>query len=587
MYVLIQPDVLKVEKCYWYKSESDFIIGSIVRVLFNGRKVRGWIVQYSKNLPQGLEATKVKNIIEFVSCGPNVKMVEFSFELAKYYLTSPVVFLRMFSPDVKVPGWRGSTLETQGVIATKEVRKDRKRNVIYVNARENRRELILENVSKTGSTIIMTPDSRMRIASFLREMGNKVVVIGVDGKITKEIYQQMNEGNCVVISSRKAIFANVSDLDSIVILDDGFEQLRDERTPKFHGVDVAKLRSEKENCDITVITSVPTVVTHELNIVDKRHKDAWPQIHIEDLTKVDPTLGIFTHIVLRDIKKAKELGGDVAFITNNTSMARKLVCAKCQNVCTCDNCGHNVGLSADDTQLVCEVCNKSRAKICNSCGSTKLKKYRKGTKSLSGELAKLIQNSTVIEIEKDKDVSDELINDRTHKIFIGTESIFHKRNITRNIALIIFVDFDSYLLRPRSDAFEQSLISVTRAIRLLKRTDLNTPVLLLTRLPDHEMIKDLLTNDFVSHLSRDLELKKQLGVAPFRATAQAKVRLQDYGVLRNSIDKGIIDGDIVEGDFKTLALSAANHDELTQKAYDSLRNFASKHRLALAVDSYE
>lgn len=581
MYVLIQPDVLKVEKCYWYKTDNDLPIGSIIRVLFNGRKVRGWIVDTSTRLPDGLEDSKIKNIIEFVSCGPNSKMIEFSIDLAKYYLTSPVVFLRMCSPDVKVQG-----LALQSLDKT-DSNEDKRKNVIYVDARENRRELILENISKTGSTIIMTPDSRMRIASFLRENGHRVVVIGLDGKITKEIYQEMNAGNCVVISSRKAIFANVNDLESIIILDDGFEQLRDERTPKFHGVDVAKLRAEKENCKLTVITSVPTVVTHDLNVIDKRNLETWPRIHIEDLTKTDPTLGLFTHVVLRDIRKAQELGGDIAFITNNTSMARKLVCSKCQNVCTCDNCGHNVGLSQDDTQLVCEVCNKSRAKICNNCGSTNLKKYRKGTKSLSGELEKLFQNSTVVEIEKNIDVPAELLNDGIHKIFIGTESIFHKRNVTRNVALIIFIDFDAYLLRPRSDAFEQSLISVTRAMRLLKRSELNTPVLLLTRLPEHEMIRDLLKHDFVSHLSRDLELKKQLGAAPYRATALAKVKNEDYDSLRKTIVNEIIDGEIDEGEYKTLAISAENHDQLTQKAYNDLRNFASKHRLALAVDSYE
>ena len=43
MYVLIQPDVLKVEKCYWYeitdetKSSDSIIIGSIIKVIFNFR----------------------------------------------------------------------------------------------------------------------------------------------------------------------------------------------------------------------------------------------------------------------------------------------------------------------------------------------------------------------------------------------------------------------------------------------------------------------------------------------------------------------------------------------------------------------
>ncbi|MBP9115168.1 MAG: hypothetical protein KBF89_02355 [Acidimicrobiia bacterium] len=587
MYALIQPDILKIEKLYWYSiNEIDNIsVGSIVRIILNGRKVRGWVIKKSEIIPDDIEITKLKPVIEFVSRGPNEKMLSFSIELSKYYLVSPVVFLRMCSPDVIVKDTQFQKSSYRSF--TRPSCDAKSPQVIYVNPRENRRKLILENIASIGSTIIITPDSRMKIAKFLRETGHKVIVINIDGKVSREVYLQMGQGNCVVIASRKAIFANVDDLNSIIILDDGFEQLRDERSPRFHSVDVAKLRAAKENCNLTVITSVPTVVVRDFNISDKRSAEGlWPKIQIENLLKTDPTLGIFTHKVVNAIKKVVELGGNVALISNNTTIARKLICKKCENIIVCEHCSHNVILSGDD-QLTCEICKKIRPKICSNCGGIELKKYRKGNKSLKGELDKLFPKTNILEIEKNTEVPEELISGKIPNILIGTESIFHIGSVTKNILLFVFLDFDSYLLRPRSDAFEQSLISITRALRLLKQTQLEISMLLITKMPDHQIIKDLQAGDFVSNLNRDLELKMQLGTAPINATVQIKVKNDDLSNLIETFPTEILDGYYEDGEYSYISLTAENHQELTLKSYDLIRNFSTNHRVSLAVDSYE
>lgn len=587
MYVLIQPDVLKVEKCYWYKitdetkSSDSIIIGSIIKVIFNGRKIRGWVVEVNDSLPEDIDASEIKPILEFVSQGPLEKMVSLSSILAKYYLVSPVIFLRMSSPSVDV---KGSTL-----LAKSSTEKDEKheREVVYVNPRENRKDLILNEIPNAGSIIIITPGSRTKIAHLVETVNKNVVVIGVDGKIPKNLYQKMLLGNCVVISSRKAIFANVPDLKSILVLDDGFEQLRDERTPKFHVVDVAKIRAEFEGCKLKVITSVPTTVTHDLKIDENKiEKDAWPKIHIEDLTKTDPTLGNYTHKFISAIKKAHESNLEVAIITNNTSMARKIICKDCSTICVCEKCGHNVSFIDSNHYLECSVCKTRRATVCSICKSIDLKMYRKGTKSLKGELQKLIPSSNVLEVEKGNEEYPKF-KSTINNIYIATEAIFHKSDLIQNVGLVIFLDFDSYLLRPRADAFEQSLVSVTRALRILKKSALDVSLMLLTKMANHEMLIDLKESDFISHLKRDLALKEVLGVAPFKATAQLKIKPDDFDDLKLLIGTEIIDGFIDGEVWKTVALSANTHDELTQKAYIPIRKFASKHRLTLNIDSYE
>ena len=112
-------------------------------------------------------------------------------------------------------------------------------------------------------------------------------------------------------------------------------------------------------------------------------------------------------------------------------------------------------------------------------------------------------------------------------------------------------------------------------------------MLLITKMPDHQIIKDLQAGDFVSNLNRDLELKMQLGTAPINATVQIKVKNDDLSNLIETFPTEILDGYYEDGEYSYISLTAENHQELTLKSYDLIRNFSTNHRVSLVVDSYE
>ena len=88
MFVRIAPDIIKLEKTYWYKltqatkNSTQIVVGSIVRVNINGRKTKGWVCELTSDLRQGqggdsnsIDLSKIKEVIEYV-CGKKLSLFE-------------------------------------------------------------------------------------------------------------------------------------------------------------------------------------------------------------------------------------------------------------------------------------------------------------------------------------------------------------------------------------------------------------------------------------------------------------------------------------------------------------------------------
>lgn len=579
MYLLIAPDIPKLENSYWYKFDgidqkySRIKKGSIIRVNLHGRKARGWVLEISQTIDNpDIDLSKVKDIIEYVSDGPPEHLIDFAFELSKYYLVSPVTFLRACSPRrifknlEYLPHSVGISAKTKAVI---------------VSPRANRKKLIEENLARSGSTIIITPDSQKKFAQWLIGLGKTVIE---HNDKSPNIYAAATKNNCIVIGGRSAIFSPVTDLKSIIILDDSYEQLQEERTPKYHVTDIAKLANEKWGVDLTVITSVPNVHLNKFQVLDKREISPTSLIAVENLNEKDPVFGLFTPAVIATIKQSLQRGKDAAVILNSTVTSKILVCRNCETLATCETCGHSVAEIASNTHpLFCSVCKTSRPEICLFCKSTKFKKFRKGTKGITNDCESLFSNTNVYELTKN---SEPTLNGDPN-IFVATESIFHRQTYSANLGCCVFLDLDTVILRPSINAFRQAFVLVNRALRSIKSSPVLHPILITTKIPNHEVILDLANSDFVSHNIRELDMRKYLNLAPWVATAEISSISDAIDCFAKSIPKELIKGIRDAGEKKSVLVSAVTHEKLAEDTYLQARHLASNNTCTIYVDTYD
>lgn len=582
MYVRVHPDIPKIENAYVYevtpetKLSENITLGSCVRVVVHGRRVKGWVVEVLDSLPTDV-TTEIKSVLEYVHVGIAPHFVAVGQELSRYYLCSPVVFYRAASPERKV-----SPREVTYMHVVRQLMPSTQQ-CIYVDPRADRREFISEHIADTGTTIIITPQSYQRFASWLNEKSKNVTQYSTP--LEKNDFISAARRNNIIIGGRAALFAPTTDCSSIIVLDDSYEQLREERTPRYHIIDCAKIVADYLGIPLTVITSVPSPVTGSFQVDDRRTHDQWPRITILDRTQSDPALGAYTREITSTIHESHKLNTDSAIVVSSLASARMLVCASCDAIATCEVCDHSVIEDRDrDIPFVCPVCAASRVKVCLLCRGTTFKKYRKGLQSISEEVVSLFPAMNVVEVSAQTPDSSE---HSQSTLYVGTEALLHRPLIMSKISSIIFLDFDTDLFRPTMSAFNRSIVLINRGLRLLRKTEHSSPVVIATRSAQHKVIGDIAEQNFVAQLGYELELRKTLGFAPFYATAEITTDQQGSQRLLSSVPHQIVAGTRQDKGKYLIMLRAPNHEELSSKAYKAVRKVAAQSRCTISVDQYD
>ena len=102
-------------------------------------------------------------------------------------------------------------------------------------------------------------------------------------------------------------------------------------------------------------------------------------------------------------------------------------------------------------------------------------------------------------------------------VLVGTEAVLHR---VRRADAVAFVDFDQHLLAPRLGAADEALALLARAGRLVGgRRAGRGPVLVQTRLVDHEVLAAATHGDPQRLSGSELALRRELGLPPASALA--------------------------------------------------------------------
>jgi primosomal protein N' (replication factor Y) len=316
-----------------------------------------------------------------------------------------------------------------------------------------------------------------------------------------------------VVGARGAAFAPVPLVSGAVVIDGDDEAYRSQAAPTWHAVDVVVERCREANAPWWVSSPLPSPWLESFGAMASAADEdqGWPRVEVADRRLADPRQGVLSEIALREAHRA--LSGDepvaVAIVLQRLGRGRLLACASCGELARCAICAraeHEV-----DGRLACDVHLEGRERFCAKCGSTKLKVVRSGVTTLARDVAaQLGQDVTEITAASEPGA--------TTRVVVGTEAVFAR---VRRAAVVVFVDFDQYLLSPRSRGRRDAISAVARAGRLSgSRRDGRGMVVLQTRRGDDPVVNALVNGRFdeVAHAEReDAEI---LGEAPFRAHAE-------------------------------------------------------------------
>ncbi len=324
----------------------------------------------------------------------------------------------------------------------------------------------------------------------------------------------MRAGWPVVVGSRGVALAPVPRVAGAVIVDADDEAYRSEATPTWDALSMLRERCRRDEAPLwatTVLPSPSTLHGAEYRTFDGIAK-GWPTVRVVNRRDSDPRDGVLSGEAVDAAHRALLEDHDVAVVVilQRLGHGRLFACRKCGELARCEECG--LAEEEVDGQLTCSARHVQRANYCRSCGATNLRRVQVGVASLARDVAaQLAQPVSEITAKSTTGVA-------FHRVVVGTEAVFQR---VRHCGVVVFVDFDQYLLAPRESARRSAITAVAKAGRLVgARGEGGGEVILQTRRSKDPVVKALVDGEFDDVVREDDDTARILGLPLYGAIAQ-------------------------------------------------------------------
>jgi primosomal protein N' (replication factor Y) len=219
-------------------------------------------------------------------------------------------------------------------------------------------------------------------------------------------------GARLVIGTRSAMFAPVTDLGLVMVWDDGDDTLAEPRAPYPHAREVAMLRAHQVRCAALIGGYARTAEAHALvrsgwahDVVAARPvvRARTPRVVALDdggyADERDPAArsARLPSVALRAARSALQAAAPVLVQVPRRGYLPSLACARCRAIARCRHCTGPLSLAGSGSAAVCRWCGRTDAALrCPRCGSDAVRAVVVGARRTAEELGRAFPGTTVI-----------------------------------------------------------------------------------------------------------------------------------------------------------------------------------------------
>jgi primosomal protein N' (replication factor Y) len=549
----------------------------MVRVPLAGRRIGGWITHVGAaddrppDQPLDITVDRLVPLAKWSGHGPSAEIIDLAHWAAVRWGADRIrPFLVVASPPHMVralPAARTGrpSAALPALNAALDDLVGRGGGVVRTSPTDDVVPMLL-GIARSGPLLVVHPAAHGAgiVAARLRGAGLRVAHLPDDWAIAA--------GGAVdaVVGTRNAVWASMPDLAAIVVLDEHDDALQDERTPTWHVREVAIERARRRGVPCVLVSPCPTVTALHWSgrrwlhptVADERA--GWPIVEVVDRSGGAPwQRSLLTSELIAHLRNPQHR---VVCVHNTPGRSRLLACRSCRSMLVCERCEAAVE-QRDDGRLHCRRCGTDRPPVCQQCGSTALANVRPGVARLRDEL-EAAANRPAVAV-----TGDSPLDVAPAGLYVGTEAVLHR---VPDADVVAFLDFDAELLAPRYRAFEQAMVLLVRAARLLGPRADGGRLLIQTFSPRHPVIDAALFADPGRLTRLDAARRRDLGLPPFQALARVSGPGADAFVAATGLASAP-DGDGV-------LVRADTWDELGSTLAATPRPKAKSSRLRIEVD---
>jgi primosomal protein N' (replication factor Y) len=387
--------------------------------------------------------------------------------------------------------------------------------------------------------IALTPSAQ---AQFLVRFGSQVALLhsGLTENERHEAWWRTRRGEAkVVLGTRSAIFAPVSNLGVVIVDEEHDTSYKQEETPRYHGRDVAVVRARLAGALAVLGSATPSLESY-WNAREGKYRLATLPERVEGRKLADVEIVDMrqefreTHTQVPVSRRLQhEIGTQLAnrqqtmILLNRRGYSWFLLCRSCGQTQRCVNCSISLTYHRREHRLICHYCGYTAPvpARCPGCGSEYLYYVGEGTEKVEKKFAEMFPAARVARL--DRDVARRagqfrrILEDfRQGKIdlLVGTQLIAKGHDFP-GVTLVGVVSADIGLGLPDFRSAERTFQLLTQAAGRAGRGDMPGRVLVQTFYPDHYAIRLAAEQNYEAFFHKEMRFRRMMHYPPGTALA--------------------------------------------------------------------
>ncbi len=436
-------------------------------------------------------------------------------------------------------------------------------------------ELIKRVIRNNKTAIMLVPEislTHQMVKRLYDSFSNDVAILhsGLsEGEKYDEYTKIINHEVHLVVGTRSAIFAPFENIGLIIIDEEHSSTYKQENSPRYNAIDIAKWRAQYNNCPVILGSATPSLesfarakkgVYELLELKNRIGNFSLPEIKVVDMAlEMKKRNMLFSDELRENILNTLEKKEQIMLLLNRRGYSTLISCQNCGFTYKCPHCEISLTYHKISNNLRCHYCGytKINSSTCPNCHENAIRSFGTGTERIENEIKSLFPNARVLRMDADtttKKGSHEkyisMIMNEEADIIVGTQMISKGLDFPK-ISLVGIINADESLNIPDFRSTEKTFSLLNQVSGRAGRSGIKSSVIIQTFNPDHFIFSLLKNNNYIGLFNYEMSIRKKLNYPPYYYIVGIKICSKDFDIasqnankianyLKNNIDKNSI-----------------------------------------------
>ena len=362
----------------------------------------------------------------------------------------------------------------------------------------------------------------------------------------------------IIIGSRSAVFLPFTDLGLIIVdeeHDSSFKQI--DPAPRYSARDLAVLMSKMFHARLLMGSATPSFESyynarqnkyHLVTITERYGGVEMPEIIVDDLrveTRRKTMQANFGKTLIDAMNKTLEEKNQVILFQNRRGFSLRIECEHCNYIPQCINCDVSLIYHKNQNILKCHYCGYTTSVPTEgpSCRSTDLKMHGFGTERIEDDLKVVFPeaNSSRLDLDTTRTKNSyqyilEQFQNKETNILVGTQMVTKGLDFD-SVKVVGILNADNMLTFPDFRAYERSFQLMEQVSGRAGRKGDKGKVIIQTYQPQHPVILNVITHDYVKFYEEQMPIRRQFNYPPYSRLVMIRLKDVDSQKLNKAADE--------------------------------------------------